>query len=172
VPIGFFWNNRMNSTLPAGAVHRVRSTAKATGVLESSAARTVSELIGSESVGLPAAGIDPRTMRVTLPGSADLAELLEKDTQILFPEAAKRKVEEDADEDDDEDEEEDEDVVDDEEEDEEDEEEDDLEEDEEEEEDDDEDEEEEEEDDEFDDPDDDDDDFDDDDDEDDFDDDE
>ena len=158
----------MKMNRPDNIASLAESAAKLAGVLELPVNQTVSAMMGplvaQEPVGLLAAGIDPRSMVLGLLAVPDFRELFEPDSDTLFPQAAKRKLEDDADEeeessddedvagdDDAEEEEEDDDLEDDDEEDEED------------------DEDEEEEDDEFDDPDDDDDFDDDDDDEDDFD---
>ncbi len=156
VPSAIFGTRVMNTHASVNPARRVGPTAASGSLLNIA---VDSALCGLESAGLAAAGLDPRAL---------LLSLLRRDADSLFPEAAKRKVDED--EDDAEDEDEDDAVVDD---DEEEEDEDDLEDEDEEDEDDD-DEDEDEEDDEFDDPDDDDDDDfdDDDDDDDDFDDDE
>jgi hypothetical protein len=160
----------MNTNAPINPARAARLSASPNaGILEASAAQTVNGLLDADSVGLLSAGIDPQSLLRALLGSADLRALLERDgnalfARVIFPQAAKRKVEEDEDGEDEEGTDDDE-VVDDDEEEDEDEEEDDLDEEEEDDEDD-EDEDEDEEDDEFDDPDDDDDDdFDDDDDE-------
>ena len=139
------------------------------GELESSVTQTLTALIGCEPVGLEVAGIDTRAILLGLLGPSPtlFPGLMPADPAFVFPDAAKRKLDDDdADADDDETEDEDDTPVDDDEEEDADEEEDDLDEDEEDDEDD---EDEDEEDDEFDDPDDDDDFDDDDDDEDDFD---